>query len=324
MARIRRKNRRVHRRHVLDVKLRSQLVRRGRLRWAGLLMSSIFVTILLLFTLWRGGEWMLGQLIYENDAFAIKEIELSTDGVIAPAHLQSWARVNLGDNLLALNLARVKQDLEFVPQIRSATIGRQLPDTLTIRVSERRPMARLQVTHPEALGDGRQSTTYHVTDDGHVVPPLDPKFMSRAFEWSDKDLPLLTGLAPLEVRPGRSLQSLQVEAAIRLIDEFRRSALAGRNSLWRIDVSTPEVLTVLTGDGSEITFSARGLQSYPLALQLRRWQTLHEFWRQEGKSIATLDLSITNHVPAVPVQSVVQPLSSRKSSTPTRNLKDHV
>ena len=146
------KNRRLNRGHVLDVKLRSDQVRATRTRLAVLALGVAFGTFLGLYLLWRTGDWALDRLVYENRTFAIQQIEVQTDGVIAPDQLRLWARVKPGDNLLALDLARVKRDLELVPLIGSVSVERILPRTLRIRVTEREPVAQVNVPRRDDHG----------------------------------------------------------------------------------------------------------------------------------------------------------------------------
>jgi cell division septal protein FtsQ len=137
------KNRRYDRPQLLDVKLRSSQTRAARVRLAGMGISIAFALIVILFVLWRGGEWVLNRMVYDNDAFAIKEVEVQTDGVIAPEHFRRWSLVKPGQNLLALDLMRVKRDLELIPLIQSATVERVLPRTLRLRIVEREPIAQV-------------------------------------------------------------------------------------------------------------------------------------------------------------------------------------
>jgi len=139
------KNRRFNRGHVLDVKLRSDQVRASRLRWCVLGSALLFGTALGIYGLWRAGQWSLNRLVYENRAFAIAKIDAQTDGVIAPDQLRRWANVKLGDNLFALDLARVKRDLEMVPLVSFVSVERLLPRTLRIRVNEREPVVQVNV-----------------------------------------------------------------------------------------------------------------------------------------------------------------------------------
>ncbi len=144
------KNRRLNRGHVLDVKLRSDQVRATRMRLATVMLSVLFGTVFGLYLLWRTGEWALDKFVYENADFAIQRMDVQTDGVIAPDQLRRWAGVKLGVNLIALDLSAVKRNLELVSAIDSVSVERVLPRTLKIRVTERDPVAQVNV--PRADG----------------------------------------------------------------------------------------------------------------------------------------------------------------------------
>src|SRR5471032_976569 len=139
------KNRRLRRGHLLDVKLRSDQVRATRTRLALILFMVPACTLLGLYLLWRSGEWALDKFIYENSEFAIQNIQVQTDGVIAPEQLRQWSNVKPGANLIALDLSSVKRNLELVSTIDSVSIERVLPRTLKIRVTERKPVAQVNV-----------------------------------------------------------------------------------------------------------------------------------------------------------------------------------
>src|SRR6187455_3666578 len=137
------KNRRLDRGHVLDVKLRSDQVRASRVRLGALTFGVLFGTVFGFYVLWLAGAWALDKLVYENQAFAIQQIDVQTDGVISTDQLRRWAGVKADENLLALDLARVKRDLELVPLISSVSVERVLPRTLRIRVTEREGVAQV-------------------------------------------------------------------------------------------------------------------------------------------------------------------------------------
>ena len=96
-----------------------------------------------------------------------------------------------------------------------------------------------------------------------------------------------------EVQAGHRLESPQVQAAHRLLVAFEHSPMASFVDFRRIDVSNPEVLTVTTSQGSELTFGLTNLDQ-----QLRRWREIYELGQKIGKAIATLDLAVTNYLPA--------------------------
>ncbi len=310
-------NRRLGRVHVLDVKLRSDQVRKSRMRFVALSLGSVIGLVIGAYACWRGGEWVLNRVAYENPAFAINSIEAQTDGVIVPDQLRRWANVRPGENLLALDLARVKRDLEMVPMIATVSVERILPKTLRIRVTEREPVAQVAVLRSNGRG-GVETAVFHLDAAGFVIQPLDPRQRTRPLAQGDDSLPLLKGLKPGDLQPGRAVESPAVQAALKLAADFGYSPMAGLVDLKTIDVSSADVLTVKTGQGSEVIFALENLDQ-----QLRRWREVHELGLRMGRNLATLDLAVSNNVPARWVEASVNPPPA-KAPKPLRNRRRNV
>jgi cell division protein FtsQ len=68
--------------------------------------------------------------------------------------------VKRGTPILAVDLASAKMRLEALPWVRRAEIERLLPDTIFVRIAERRPLAFWQ----------RQGKLSLIADDGTVIP----------------------------------------------------------------------------------------------------------------------------------------------------------
>lgn len=311
------KNRRLGRAHVLDVKLRSTQVRAARTRMAAWGLGTVFVTVLGVYLLWRGGDWALDCLVYENKAFAIQQIDLQTDGVLAVDQLRRWAGVKPEDNLMALDLGRVKRDLELIPLVQSVSVERVLPHTLRIRVIEREPCAQINVPRPRSNG-GIEIATLQIDAEGYVLVPAEARQRSTPAP-PPGDLPLLAGINANELQPGRRLTMPQVQAVLQLIAAFEFSPMAGLAELKRIDVSTPEVLVITTGQGSEITFGLADIEQ-----QLRRWQAVFIAGQKQGKAISSLDLAIANNNPARWVEASAVPPVTPKARKPLNSKKHHV
>ena len=132
---------------------------------------------------------------------------------------------------------------------------------------------------------------------------------------SGDQLPVITGLNAYQLQPGRRVESPQVQAALQLIVAFDRSPMAGLVDLRRIDVSSPEVVVVTTGQGSEITFGLDDLEQ-----QLRRWREIYDLGQRMNKAIATLDLAVTNNIPARWMEASAVPagLPGQKDPSPVR------
>ena len=310
------KNRRFERGHVLDVKLRTKDARAARIRLATTAAALSLGTVLGLYLLWRAGDWALDELVFKNDAFAIRELNIQTDGSIPIEQLRRWAGVKLGDNLLALDLNRVKNNLELAPMIESVAVERMLPHALKISVIEREPIAQVKLLQVQP--DGRIGlVSYCLDQGGHLVQVLKDR-MDAVSQETDA-LPVLSGVNGTELDPGRAVHSRKIGAALRLIAEFERSPMAGLVDLKSVDVSGTEVLQLFTGDGSQITFALDRLEN-----QLRCWRLVHDFGKSNGRGIRTLDLSVTNNAPVLWLDASAIPPSAPKIHNSSPNKKKHV
>ncbi len=143
----------------------------------------------------------------------------TTEGEI----VQALARYR-GMPLLAVDLTLVQQRLEQLPWVRTATVRRELPDTLVVRITEHRPVA---IWHQ---GDRRRL----LGSDGEVIPVRDLRGFAA--------LPVIAGAAAPE-RIGALLTALAYEPE--LARRVRRAALVGgrRWTVWldpQIEVRLPE------------------------------------------------------------------------------------
>ena len=316
------RNRRLNSGTVLDVKLRSDQVRATRSRALAVGLGVTFVTVFCFYLLWRTGEWAMNQLVYRNPAFAIAEIDARTDGIVAQDQIKRWAGVKAGANLMALDLARVKRDLELQPVFKSVSVERVLPRTLRIRVTERVAVAQVNVPRVRT-GGGLDVAVMHLDIDGFVMLPLDPRLRGTSPGQGEDSLPLITGVNPLALQVGRQLDSKQARAALELVGAFQESAMAAFADLKRVDVTAPEVLTVTTEQGSEIVLGPENLNR-----QLLRWREIYEQGMRHNKAIASLDLAVTNNIPARWLDARLQPqpvkprppVNNSRTSTRKRNV----
>ena len=312
------KNRRLHRGHLLDVKLRSDQVRATRTRLAAVGFCVLFGTVFGLYLLWRSGEWALDKFVYENSEFAIQNVQVQTDGVMAPEELRRWSGVRIGSNLIALDLAAVKRNLELVSAIDSVSIERVLPQTLKIRVTERTPVAQVNVPRTDAAG-GIAISVFQLDLGGVVMQPIDPRQCMVPLLLMNAQLPVILGLNYFQLQPGHRLESSQVQAALQLIIAFGHSPMFGLVDLRQVDVSAPGVVIATTGQGSQITFGLDNLDQ-----QLRRWRQIYDLGFRQGKTIATVDLAVANNVPVNWVMVNAAPDTLPKSVKPVKPRRKNV
>jgi len=287
------------------------------MRIAGAGLAALFSLAVIALTLWRGGRWALNNLIYENDAFAIQQIAVQTDGALTAEAIRAWAGVRTGQNLMALDLMRVKHNLEGQPPIQFVAVERVLPHTLKLTVNEREPVAQTIVAFQRPDG-GIAQAVYDFDAEGYVMQPLDPRWRTAPPPAGER-LPILEGVPASEPQPGRQVASPQIRAALALVCEFDHSPMTGMVEIERINVSEPEILKVTTTQKAEMIFSLGNFDT-----QLRRWRLIYDQYQKWGKAITALDLSISNNLPLHWVAAASVPPVAPRALKPSRTKRKHV
>ena len=296
VLRAKRRNSKSGRKRLLSVKVQSQQARRERLRWLRSLSALVVAVAGIIAVCWQGGAFALNQLVYENVSFSVRQLDYRTDGIISIGQLQKWAGVRAGDNLLRLDLLRIKRDIELAPRVKAASVERFLPDTLQVRVAERVPMAQVWAWQRDGAGvTDYDCVRLQLDETGHVMSPIDGRSVVAPEKQAEWSLPVVSGIDLKKLKsltPGRLAGLPKLRAALGLIGEFRRSPLAGVVDLRVIDLSQPRILRVTTGDGGQVDLSTERL-----ARQLNRWARIRAHGQKFGLAIETVDLSVTNNVP---------------------------
>lgn len=312
------RNRRHSRDYILDVRLSASQRRENRLRRLTTFLATSSILLGTVYAAWRGGDAAIQHFVFENRAFAIRTIEVETDGVLAPEQIRSWAGVREKDNLLALDLARVERDLKLVPAIETVIIERVLPHSLRIRVTEREPVA--QVAFPQLRKGGTyEGGIYTLDANGYFMFPVEPTQRATPAVQTNDHLPLIVGLPTRDVRPGKQVESPQVRAALELIRAFRHSTMAGLVDLKQVDVTVPGAIVATTRQGNAISFGLGDFEA-----QLRRWRLVHDHAQRFGKHIEALDLAVANNSPMLWVDATGVTPVPPKPVKPSRYKKKHV
>ncbi len=312
------RNRRHSRDYILDVRLSASQRRENRLRRLTLFLATSSILLGTVYVAWRGGDAAIQHFVFENRAFAIRAIEVETDGVLAPEQIRSWAGVRPKDNLLALDLARVERDLKLVPAIESVVIERVLPHSLRIRITEREPVA--QVVFPQLRkGGAYEGGVYTLDASGYFMFPVEPTQRATPAVQTNDHLPLIVGLPTRDVRPGKQVETPQVRAALELIRAFGQSTMAGLVDLKQVDVTVPGAIVATTRQGNTISFGLGDFEA-----QLRRWRLVHDHAQRFGKHVEAMDLGVANNSPMLWVDATGVTPVPPKPVKPSRYTKKHV
>lgn len=260
---------------------------------------------------------MLRHFLFENAAFAVHQIDVQTDGVISSDQLRRWAGIKYDDNLLSLDLSRVKRDLELIPYIKAAVVERILPHTLRVRITEREPVAQFLYTQPRPNGQYEKGT-YLLDNEGCLMWPLEVHQRSAPAS-TNEHWPIFMGIQPGDIRGGRRVESAQIAAALQFLEVFENSSLASMVELKEIDLSIPNLLQLVTSQGTEVIIGHADMEG-----QLRRWKAVQDHGQKIGKVISWIDLSVANNVPARWLDGTQAPPPPIKTIKPLRNRKKHV
>ncbi|MDA7680422.1 FtsQ-type POTRA domain-containing protein [bacterium] len=276
----------------LDVKARRRVVWYHRLSIIGRSVALLFSAAVLLWAGWRGVHLAVDVFLLENQAFALKRFKLETNGRLTADQVLKWAGVDSGDNVLDLDLAQIKRNLEMVPMIYDVAVERVLPDRLKVRIRERRPVFKAYFLSPGRANSRIVMKPYMIDEFGFVLSPQAAEGVDLDHQEYWLQLPELTGLTGLGLVPGKLAKSRQVDYAIKTYLAFRNSSMNDRVKIRSIDISRPRILLARTSDQQEVV-----LGRDDLVAQFRRWEMMLDEAHRKEMRLISLDLSMKNNHP---------------------------
>lgn len=316
------RNRKNERGGVLGVRMRSRSAGAARMQMVTALVGAVGGTALGLLLAWQFTQWVVRRFVYDNDSFTIRRIELHHEGRLRPDVILQWAGVERGQNLLALDLNRVRRDLEMNPWIARAEVEAQRPDTLRLVVLEREPVAQLVIWRFNLSDRNAWPETNYLDAGAFVMPPLQPEWLRPATPADFGHLTRFVGLENLSVMPGQRLDRTQVRAGIDLIRAYEDSPMYSLVDLQVVNVGGGDTLEAAVRQGMRVTF---GTDEFPR--QMRRWHSIHQHAVAAGRELEWLDLSVTNNLPArwvAATNAAPVPSSPSRPVRSTRSPRRHV
>lgn len=173
--------------------------------------------------------WGARRYVTTSPRFAVRTVLVDGAHKRSAAQIASSARVAVGANIFALDLALASQSLTEDPWIAKATVTRKLPATIAIDVAEREAAALCSVG----------GELYLATRDGELFKKLDADDPS--------DLPLVTGITAEQVARDRQGVVLAVKRALDVADDAERSGLAKRYPIQELHLEKDGSLVVTIG-----------------------------------------------------------------------------
>lgn len=195
-------------------------------------------------------------ILIRSSLFEVRQITVRGNVLLPARQVVAASGITLGTNIFRVQLAEAQARLKGLALVKDARLRRDLPGTVIIEITERRPLALVNIR-------GRY---WSVAEDG--VPLREEPLGTRA-------LPLITGVAP--EGPG-------LTRALSILAAFPGQAVA---ELSEIHVRPDRYLVAYTLEGIEVRL---GTAEKPEAQGLMLLNILQAV-RREGRPVTYIDLS---------------------------------
>ena len=270
--------------HLLDVKVRSRRATAHRVRRAMGAFSRVILIVGLLAAVCAGVREAARRLFFENPDYQLKTIELQTDGTLQREQVLKAADLHEGENIFKVNLARVYDCIQQLPQTDEVQVLRKLPREIDIRVMERKPVA--WITSEREISDPFVSDAAFLVDARGVLmkqKKLLPEYLG---------LPLILGCSSEPLEAGKVVESFEAKTALELLRLSTRSSLQMRFQIREIDVSKGYCLLVTDKNNARVTFGFNDLES-----QLRRLEHFLTYCDDSKQELGTVNLLVQRNIP---------------------------
>ena len=270
--------------HLLDVKVRSRRATQHRVRRAMGVLSRVILVAALCGAAYAGVRESAKRLLFENSDFQIKTIELQTDGTLQREQVLKAVDLHEGENIFKVNLARVHDSIQQLPQTDEVQVVRKLPGEIDIRVVERKPVA--WITSEKEISDPFASDAAFLVDARGILmkqKKLLPEYLG---------LPLILGCSSESLEAGKAVESPEAKTALELLRVSTRSFLQMRFQIREIDVSKKYCLLVTDKNRARVTFGFNDLQ-----MQLRRLEQFLVYCDDSKQELGTVNLLVQRNIP---------------------------
>jgi cell division septal protein FtsQ len=281
--------------HLLDVKVRSRKATQQRTRHALVFASKMLFIAGLCAAIYFGAREGARRFLFENPDYQLRTIEVETDGTLQRERVLEIAELREGENIFAVNLGRVRDRLQQLPQVDDVQVVRKLPSEIEVKISERKPIA--WITSEKELNDPFVSDAAFLVDARGVLMKekrLLPEYLG---------LPLITGCAGEPLEPGKIVESFEAKATLELLRLSTRSFMQTRFQIREIDLSKGYCLLVTDKNHTRVTFGFDEIER-----QLQRLEQFLVYADDSKQELATINLLVQRNIPATfakPARAVI-------------------
>lgn len=270
--------------HLLDVKVRSRTASQHRNRRLLVVASKLALLIAVAGGACLGLREGARRLFFNNPDYRLTTIDVQSDGSLTRERVIEAAGIREGENIFHVDLARVHDNLQQLPQVDDVQVVRKLPGELDVHISERKPIA--WITSEKQVADPFASDVAFLIDAGGVLmkeKKLLPEYLG---------LPLITGCTGEMLVAGRTVESPEAKAALELLRLSTRSFMQTRFQIREIDLSKGYCLLITDKNHTQVTFGFDNLET-----QLQRLEQFLVYSDDSKQELATVNLLVQRNVP---------------------------
>src|SRR5213595_2077402 len=270
--------------HLLDVKVRSRKAVQHRNRRLLVVFSKIALTIALAFGIYVGARVAAKRFFIDNPDYKLSNIEVQTDGTLQRDQILNVAGLREGENIFRVNLARVHDRLQELPQVDEVEVVRKLPAEIDIRIVERKPIG--WITSEKQIADPFASDAAFLVDARGVLmkeKKLLPEYLG---------LPLISGCSSEWLEEGKVVESSEAKTALDLLRLSTRSFMQMRFQIREIDVSKSYCLLVTDKNHTHVMFALNDLEA-----QLQRLEQFLVYCDDSKQELETVNLLVQRNIP---------------------------
>jgi cell division protein FtsQ len=276
--------------HLLDVRVRTRKAAARRTQQIFFFFSLLLIFGSAVAGLAFGAKRALNAWFFENPDYAVRNIEVTTDGKLTRDAILKTANIAEGANIFEVNLLQVQEQLRSLPQVEESRVQRVLPNKLVISIQERRPVAWIVASGNGSLPPVFE-TAFLVDRRGILLKPK-----ASAPEYAG--LPVILGVETSSLVAGQALDKEEVKAALELLRDAAE-ILQTRLQIQSIDVSREYCLVVTDKQRSVITFGTDDL-----VLQIKRLERLMDYCEKNSRELQTVNLMVQRNIPVTFVSPV--------------------
>jgi len=224
----------------------------GVLIWTRMPLMSIFIR----------------QQLTEQGIGTIKEVVVQGNYHTAKEGIVQQLDLEPGMLLFDVDLVDKQVAVESLPYVKTAQLSRQWPDRLLVSVTERVPVA---IVNLEKL--------YYVDADGQIFKRIDPG--------EEVDLPVFTGLSVAQLQKNPEQGRVLLDLGLKLLACWQENDAYGQEGIAEIHLDNAFGLTVFTR--RHIWQLRLGLEEF--RLKLKHWQKVLNYLGKEAELASSFDCS---------------------------------